>query len=242
MIIELFVITLLVFIASIIGTFSGFGTSTIMVPVMLLFFPLPLTLLFVGIIHWFGDVWKMLFFATGIRKWRLIIWFAVPGVLASYLGAAMSLSVDEALLTRILGGFLLAYVLFIFFKSEWQLPEHKLTAGAGGLASGFAAGIFGVGGAIRGAFLAAFNLPREVYLFTSGAMALVIDTTRIVGYLAGGAMLEGLFLWGMIIFVPVSLIGAWMASRLVKRVPPERFRFFIAAFLAAVALRFLLLP
>jgi len=60
MIFELLILTLLVFVASIVGTFSGFGTSTIMVPVMLLFFPLPVTLLFVGVIHWFGDIWKML--------------------------------------------------------------------------------------------------------------------------------------------------------------------------------------
>ena len=238
--IELVVLTLLVFFASAVGTFSGFGTSTIMVPVMLLFFPLPLTLLFVGIIHWFGDIWKMMLFRTGIRKWRLILWFAIPGIAASYLGAAMSLAVAEEVLTRILGGFLLGYVMFIFFKSEWKLPEHNLTAGAGGLASGFAAGIFGVGGAIRGAFLSAFNLPKEVYLFTSGAMALVIDSTRIAGYLAGGARLEGLFLWGLFIFVPVSLLGAWAASRFVDRVSQKQFRLFIAVFLAAVALRFLL--
>ncbi len=237
---ELLLLTLLVFVASMIGTFSGFGTSTIMVPVMLLFFPFPVTLLFVGIIHWFGDIWKMVLFRTGIRKWRLILWFAVPGILASYLGASISLTIDEVILTRILGGFLLVYVAFVIFKSEWKLPEHKFTAGAGGLASGFAAGIFGVGGAIRGAFLTAFNLPRDVYLFTSGAMALVIDTTRIAGYLAGGARLEGLFLWGLIILIPVSLLGAWVASRFVRRVPQKRFRFFIAIFLALVALRFLL--
>ena len=237
---ELLLLTLLVFVASMIGTFSGFGTSTIMVPVMLLFFPFPVTLLFVGIIHWFGDIWKMVLFRTGIRKWRLILWFAVPGILASYLGASISLTIDEVILTRILGGFLLVYVAFVIFKSEWKLPEHKITAGAGGLASGFAAGIFGVGGAIRGAFLTAFNLPRDVYLFTSGAMALVIDTTRIAGYLAGGARLEGLFLWGLIILIPVSLLGAWVASRFVRRVPQKRFRFFIAIFLALVALRFLL--
>jgi uncharacterized protein len=240
--IELISISLLVFFASAVGTFSGFGTSTIMVPVMLLFFPLPVTLLFVGIIHWFGDIWKMILFRTAIRKWPLILWFAIPGIGASYIGAAMSLSVAEEILTRILGGFLLAYVLFILFKREWKLPEHNLTAGAGGLASGFAAGIFGVGGAIRGAFLSAFNLPKGVYIFTSGAMALVIDSTRIAGYLAGGARLEGLFLWGLLLFVPVSLLGAWTASRFVNRVPQKRFRLFIAVFLAAVALRFLLLP
>lgn len=237
---DLIVLSLLVFVASAVGAFTGFGTSTIMVPVMLLYVPLPLTLLFVGIIHWFGDIWKMLFFRTGIRKWRLILWFAVPGIAASYIGAAMSLTVPEEIMKRTLGGFLLIYVLALVLNREWRLPEHHLTAGAGGMASGFAAGIFGVGGAIRGAFLAAFNLPKEVYLFTSGAMALVIDTTRIAGYLAGGARLEGMFLWGLMVFVPVSLIGAWSARYFVDRVPQEHFRLLIALFLAAVALRFLL--
>ena len=240
--IDLIALTLLVFIASAVGAFSGFGTSTIMVPVMLLFFPLPVTLLFVGIIHWFGDIWKMILFRSGISKWRLILWFVVPGIVASYLGAAMSLRVDEAVLTRVLGGFLLLYVFFVFLKSDWKLPEHNLVAGAGGLASGFAAGVFGVGGAIRGAFLTAFNLPREVYLFTSGAMALVIDTTRIAGYLIGGSRLEGLFLWGMFIYIPVSLLGAWTAKRFVDRVPQDRFRLYVVVFLGAVALRFLLFP
>jgi len=240
--IELLLLILLVFIASVVGTLSGFGTSSIMVPVMLLFFPLPLTLLFAAITHWFVDIWKMMFFRTGTRKWRLILWFAIPGTVASYIGARISVSVPEDTLTRVLGIFFLAYVLFILLKREWKLPEHNLTAGVGGLASGLAAGIFGVGGAIRGAFLSAFSLPKEVYLFTSGATALVIDSTRIVGYLAGGTRLEGVFFWGLLIFIPFTLLGSWVAKYFVDRIPQKYFRVFIGLFLAGVATKFLLFP
>jgi hypothetical protein len=240
--IELILLSVLVLLASMVGTLSGFGTSTIMVPVMLLFFPLPVTLLFVGIIHWFGDIWKMLFFRSGVRKWRLILWFAVPGVIVSYLGATVVISAPEEIMMRILGGFFLLYVLFIFFNKEWKLPERDLTAGIGGTLSGLAAGIFGVGGAIRGAFLSAFNLPKEVYLFTSGAMALVIDSSRIVGYVGGGTRLEGLFWWGLLIFIPLSFLGAWIAKKLVDYIPQHYFRIFIALFLAVVAVKFLLFP
>lgn len=52
---ELTALIALTLIASCIGTMTGFGTSTIMVPVLSLFLPLPLVLLFAGIIHWFGD-------------------------------------------------------------------------------------------------------------------------------------------------------------------------------------------
>ena len=64
---ELILLSLLAVIASGVGTLTGFGTSTIMLPVLLFFFPLPVTLLFAGIVHWFGDIWKMLFFRSGIN-------------------------------------------------------------------------------------------------------------------------------------------------------------------------------
>lgn len=240
--IDLLLIGVVVFVASLVDVFSGFGTSTVMVPVMLLFFPLPLTLLFVGVMHWFSDIWKMLFFRPNIRPWKLILWFAVPGIIASYIGANISVTVSEEVLLRILGGFLLAYVLFILWKPEWKLPVSNLTVSAGGLTSGLAAGTFGVGGVIRGALLSASNLPKEVYFFISGAMGLMINSTRIAGYVVGGTRLEGLFLWGLLVFIPLSFLGSLVAKRLVDRVPQKHFRIFIKLFLAVVAVKFLIFP
>ncbi|MDD2341139.1 MAG: sulfite exporter TauE/SafE family protein, partial [Methanosarcina sp.] len=63
---EITYIALLTLLASLIGTLAGFGISTIMVPVLLIVLPLPQTLLLVGIIHWFNDIWKLLLFWEGI--------------------------------------------------------------------------------------------------------------------------------------------------------------------------------
>jgi len=84
-------IILLTLIASSIGTVTGFGTSTIMVPVLSLFLPIPETLLFVGIVHWFGDVWKMLLFKKGF-DWKLTLLFGIPGALVSFWAASLPLS------------------------------------------------------------------------------------------------------------------------------------------------------
>jgi len=105
-----------------------------------------------------------------------------------------------------------------------------------------AAGIFGVGGAIRAAVLAAFNLPKEVYLFTSGFTALFIDSSRIAAYFAGGTRLEGLFLWGLLLFVPLSFLGAFVAKKFIDRVPEQYFRFVIALFLGLAGLKFVVFP
>lgn len=49
----------LTLIASGIGTATGFGTSTVMIPILVLFVPIPIALLFVGIIHLCGDIWGL---------------------------------------------------------------------------------------------------------------------------------------------------------------------------------------
>jgi hypothetical protein len=38
-----------------------------MIPVMVLFVPPPMALLFVGIVHLFGDIWKVLLFNRGFE-------------------------------------------------------------------------------------------------------------------------------------------------------------------------------
>src|SRR3989338_8007846 len=143
---ELTLIAALTLIGSAIGTITGFGTSTIMIPALLFYYPLPQTLLLVGIIHFAGNIWKMVFFHRGLQ-WRLLLLFGVPSILASYLGATMTSSFDEQLLLRMLGAVFLLYTLFLLLHSTWKIPANATTAVGGGLASGFMAGMFGVGGA-----------------------------------------------------------------------------------------------
>lgn len=236
---QVILLCLLTLVASGIGTATGFGTSTVMMPVMALFVPMPMALLFVGIIHLSGDIWKVLLFKRGF-DWKLIIGFGLSGIAASFLGASLSLQTQVLPVKRILGAFLLLYVVYLFVKREWALPKTPGTAVCGGLLSGFFAGFFGIGGAVRGAFLTAFNLPKEVYIFTSGLIALFIDITRVSSYLWGGAQLpEGLLL-ALIVSIPVSFAGAYIAKKFLERLPQKHFRIFVGIFLALVAAKLLI--
>lgn len=238
---ETVMILILVIIASGVGTLTGFGTSTIMVPVMVMFYPLPETLLFVGIIHWFGNLWKILLFRGGFQ-WPLVLSFGLPGIIATYLGARLVFSIPSAVLSRILGVVLIVYVITLFAKSSLRVPPNWLTGAVGGALSGFLAGIFGIGGAVRGMFLTAFDLPKEVYIATAGAIALFIDTTRLTTYLTEGTRLADLLLWGLLLFVPASLVGARLAKAVVDKIPQKHFRKVIAAFLLLAGLKLLIWP
>ncbi len=239
MIYQSLLLAIFTFLAALIGTISGFGISTVMIPVMLLFYPLPIALLFVGIIHLCGDIWKMLLFKKGANL-KLVLGFGIPGIILSYLGATLSLNVSNQLLKKLLGVFLIIYVIYLFTKRKWKIPKTNITSVIGGSLSGFFAGIFGVGGAIRSAFLAAYNLPKENYLYTAGVIAFFIDVSRISKYLTGGVRLDKTLGLLLIVLVPLSLLGAYLAKKIVNKVPQKMFRLVIAVFLGLVGFKFLL--
>lgn len=234
-------IALMVPIASFAGTVAGFGTSSILVPYVSLFLPLPQTLLLVGTIHWCGDIWQLMLFRQGV-KWKLILAFGLPGIVLSYVGARLTLVVNSATLLRILGGLLIAYVLVLAARPDLKLPRKDSVAVASGAIAGFTAGLFGISGPVTGAFLSAYDLPKAVYIATAAAIALALDTTRLTTYLAGGTHLDSNLAWGMVVFVPASLIGALVAQRVVHRIPQGKYRAVVAIALLAFGVKLLLFP
>jgi hypothetical protein len=234
-------IALLTILASGIGTITGFGTSTILIPILLFYLPLPETLLVVGVIHFSGDIWKMILFRKGF-DWKLVLTFGISGIIASFLGARIVFSASHDLLLRVLGAFMLAYVIFLIFKPEFKIPRENLTAITGGGLSGFFAGIFGVGGAIRTLFLSAFDLPKAVFIATTGAIAFLIDSTRIATYLVNGTRLDTVYLWGFLLFIPASFAGTALAKKVVDKIPQKWFRMVVALFLFIMGIKFLIFP
>jgi len=196
---------------------------------------------FVAIIHWFGNLWKATLFRKGFDV-RLILLFGVVGLATSFFGARISLGANASLFLRLLGSFLATYSLFLMFQSTFKVPARNMAAISGGALSGFFAGIFGMGGAIRSMFLSAFDLPKAVYIATAGAIGLFVDSTRIVTYMTSGATLPKRLWWGLFLFIPVSFLGATIAKKIVGKIPQQQFRLVIVAFLFILGIKFILWP
>jgi len=238
---QLVYIAILSILGSGIGAMTGFGTATIMTPLLLLFLPLSEAVLLAGIIHMFASLWQILLFREGIR-WRLLFAFGAPGMITSFIGGSIYLNVPSGIISRALGGFLVIYVLFILANPHFRLRQGTLTSSVGGASYGFLAGIFGIGGAVRAVFLSAFDLPKAIYIATSGAIALLIDSTRIAAYFAGGTRLEPLIYLGLLIFIPASLLGSIAGKKIAERVPQDKFRFLVAAFIFLAGLNLAAFP
>jgi uncharacterized membrane protein YfcA len=239
MIIQIILVTMITTISSAICTITGFGTTTISLPILLFFFPIHQAIFFIAIIHWFENIWRMILFRKGF-DYKIILQFGIPAMITSALGARASIQMPEEILTRILGIFLLSYAAFIILKPKATLQKKVQNSIIGGTFSGFFAGIIGLGGAIRAAFLSSYNLEKISYIFSTNAISLLIDSARLPIYMHNGAALHTIFIWSTILFIPLSLIGTTLAKLLVIKIPQQKFRFLVALFLGLAGIKFLL--
>ena len=74
---------------------------------------------------------------------------------------------------------------------------------------------------------------------TWGAIALVVDATRIPVYLTGGLIPRNL-LSVVISLMVVAFSGAWLGQRLLRRVSAVAFRRFVLVMLALMGLKMIL--
>ncbi len=230
-----------IFLASVIGTVAGFGIATTLMPVALFFFPVKIALLFTGIIHWWVSLWMVVFYKSEVNL-HILLWFGVPSIVASMLGALIATSINTALFTPILGVFMICYALSKFFMPNFAVPPHTTTLSLGGLLSGFSAGLFGIRGAITSLFVSLFNLSKETYLVTMGSIAILVDTVRVLLYGWGfGAQLSSTAWWALLIGVPVSLAGAFLGRRIVHLLPQRIFYIAVSCFLILTGIRLILL-
>jgi hypothetical protein len=210
------------FFAEVAGTLAGFGSSTIALPFALFFFDFQTALVLVAFLHIFGNIGRISWFKHGLDR-RLILFFGVPSVAASLAGALLISYIPQEILKGLLGVFLLIYAGLSLWKDTLRFPASNVNAGIGGVLSGFLAGLIGTGGALRGAFLTAFNLKKEKYIATAAAIALAVDLTRIPVYLRQGFLPSEQYPTVAILFI-LALVGSWTGRKIVDKIPQKSFR------------------
>jgi hypothetical protein len=226
------------FFSEIVGTMVGFGSSTIFLPLALLFVDFKTALVLVAFLHIFGNLGRITFFRHGIDK-RLIYIFGVPSVLLTILGASLVNYISQDILKAILGLFLSLFAVASLVKPDFKFPANKTNAVIGGGLSGFLAGLIGTGGALRGAFLTAFDLKKEVYVATAAVIALAVDITRIPIYFAGRFLEQKYYVYIPLLFV-IAISGSFVGRKIVNKISQKIFRNLVLIAIAIIGLKFLL--
>jgi len=227
---------IIAFLAVIIGTVAGFGTSTVLLPLALFFVDFKTALVLVAIVHISGSVGGVAFFRHGLDK-KLILLFGAPSVILAILGAYLVIYLPQDVLQIILGSFLLVFSIYSLIKPDFKVKPGKVNTIIGGSLSGFLQGLIGIGGPLRGAFLISYNLEKFKYIATLSAIAIIIDATRIPIYLVNN-LLEPQFYYYIIPFVIIGIAGSYAGKKIVNKIPQDIFKKVV---LVAIALASVLL-
>jgi hypothetical protein len=227
------------FTIAVVATVVGFGTSTMLIPLAVLFFDIKKAIVMVAFFHFFANISRISLFKDHIN-WRLIPIYGIPLLVSCFLGAWLLQYLPSDTLRFAFGIFLVLYALVSFCGSRLTMRPGNVTAICGGLASGVLSGLLGMGGAVRVAFLQVFGLQRDSFIATNAGLALMADMIRIPVYLATGVMnphREDFLLIPLMVIV--AYLGTLLGRRLAKSIPEDRFRHVVLAALLLAGLNFI---
>lgn len=224
--------------SSAMAAITGFGTATVLTPFTTLFVNLEAAIVLVAIFHFLANS-SRLFLMRGHVHRRTALLYGAPALVASAAGALLLTKLSGTRPLRVAFGlFLVAYALSSLAGRSWKMPSSDRALLAGGAVSGFASGLIGLGGAIRGAFLIATPLDKESYIATSATIAVAVDLARLSVYLPWGALPRGLY-WLVPPMVVCAFAGAWIGRHGLMRLPEASVRKVVMIAILVVAVRFL---
>lgn len=191
------IIIITAFLGSFLTLFSGFGLGTILMPVVALFFPVPVAVAMTAFVHLLNNLFKLALLWRHIH-WPVIIHFGLPAMLAAMPGAWLlgRLSEWPQIYSYEISGIAaditpvklaVGILLIVFATLEWlpvlksmRWPKHALPLG--GLFSGFFGGLSGHQGAFRSAVLIRAGLDKNQFVACNAAIASMVDITRLIVY------------------------------------------------------------
>lgn len=222
------------FVAEVIGTISGFGSSILFVPLASMFFDFKAVLAITAVFHVFSNLSKIYLFRTGIQK-DIVLKLGIPAVIFVIIGALLTNIIPQKEIELWMNFVLILLSVFLIFNSDKKLEQSDKNLIVGGISSGFLAGLVGTGGAIRGLVLAAFSLEKDSFLATSALIDLGVDFSRAIVYVS-----SGYFLKEFLIFIPflilISIAGSYTGKLILNKIPQKYFRYVVLIVIISISI------
>lgn len=219
---EYLILALLSFFAGGLTLFTGFGLSTILLPVFVIFFPVAIAVPSTAIVHFLNNFYKLFIYFKQINI-KILLRFGLPALLASIIGAFLlqKLSRNERNLEIILGILIISISFMEMFPAIRNLKIGIKWAPLGGVISGFFGGLSGHQGLFRSAFLVKSGLSKNSFIATGVGIAVLVDITRLSVYsstIFTTSIISSNDFWlPVIISTTSALFGVSLATDLVKK-------------------------
>lgn len=225
------------FVAYVVRGIAGFGSGLISVPLLALFFPLPVVVPIIVLLDYVGSA------SQGLRNRKLIAWreqlplipFTLVGV-----GVGLSLlqSLNSATLAQALAVFIIVYAVYQLLPFP-ELRGSRLFAVPGGALGGLIGTVFGAGGPFYIIYLGLRGLDKSALRATFAANFLIDGGIRLTGYAAFG-FFDRTALFYIAAALPIVALALFLGGRVHSSLSPAVFTRLISVLLLVSGVALLL--
>jgi uncharacterized membrane protein YfcA len=223
--------------AGVLGGVVGFGSSVVMMPLLVLAFGPKAAVPMMAIASLMANVSRVAVWWRAV-DWTAVLAYSLPAVPAAALGARTMLALDPRWVEAALGAFLLAMVPARRALQRRSLRVERRHLALVGAAIGYLTGIVASTGPVNAPFFLAHGLVKGAYLGTEAMASATVYLTKAVVFRGGGALPADALLAGLLVGASLT-VGSWLAKRIVERMAPGDFRVAMDALLAVAGLAML---
>ncbi|HKI98211.1 MAG TPA: sulfite exporter TauE/SafE family protein [bacterium] len=221
-----------------VGSVAGSGGSTILLPVLVLFYGIRAAVPIVTIANLSANVSRSVINRREIVL-SIVGWFVLGAIPSNALGAWLFTIAAPELLTRLLGAVLITVVVWRRLRPRppskrahvWFLPV--------GTGFGFLEGIMGSVGPLMAPFFLAAGLVKNAYIGTDALATVAMQSTKLAVFGGANLLSPGILLAGFTL-VPFMILGTVIGKRTLDRLPDRAFTLLIEGVLVLAGLNFLI--
>lgn len=223
MAVNFFAMACAAFLAGLVQGVSGFGSGTVQMMFLPWFFPLNEAAGIGGVVS--CTLTAVLFFRyRKFVKLRKVVMPIILYAFGSYCSISFSTMVDQALMKRVMGAFLILLSIYFLFVRKTKMERVGfVTAAVFSVLSGISDGLFGIGGPLMVILFLARSESKEEYLGNTQALFFVTLVINCLLRVYKG-ILTTLHIPYILLGIALIWAGGFVASRIADRIDGERLR------------------
>ena len=223
--------------ASTLAAITGFGGAAVLLPALVLAFGVRDAVPILTVAQLVGNGARVWFNRRELDR-RVVGWFALGCVPLALLGGVLFSRAPAAILTRLLGLFLLLVVAWRRLRPGVGSRPPLRAFALVGAGSGFLSALLGSVGPLMAPFFLAYGLVKGAYIGTEALSTVVMHLAKLAAYRGTDVLPTSSLLAGLAIG-PVMVLGSWIGKRVVDRMPERLFILLIEGVMTVAGLAFL---
>ena len=222
-------------VAGAVAAVTGFGAGSLLTPTLAIETGTRLAVAAIAIPHFIATAQRFWMLRAHVDR-RILAGFGAASAIGGLAGALIGTNMSSRGLRIVFGMLLILAGVSQLTGAIERVRWGRRAAWVAGVLSGALGGLVGNQGGIRTAAMLGFDVPKQSFVATATAIALIVDGARLPVYLWTQSA-EIARIWPLVAIASVGVvIGTALGTRILGRVPDHVFRRLLAVLLLVLGL------